>query len=152
MDTHISKLQEILDDPCWMDGRTALLDSEANAIKAGLAALRAQRASPAGSMTITEFRTKDILNWLDDKSRDHTILYNEMVFYRDAAALIRQLRVDVHALPARWYCVSAALGTVTLCKDEADARQQAEASDLAWPVGAPHYASQLLPLVAPPRP
>ncbi len=45
MDKHISKLQEILADPYWMDGRTDLLDSEADAIQAGLAALRAQWAA-----------------------------------------------------------------------------------------------------------
>ena len=41
-------------------------------------------------MTITESRTRDILNWLDDRARDHTILYQDMTMFRDAAELIRQ--------------------------------------------------------------
>ena len=94
MDKHISKLQEILADPHWMDGRTALLDSEADAIDAGLAALRAQRASPPGSMTITPSRARDILHWLDDRALDHTILYQDMTMFRDAAELIRQLQAE----------------------------------------------------------
>lgn len=43
-------------------------------------------------MKITEHRTKEILNWLDDKAADHTLLFEEMTLFRDAASLVRQLQ------------------------------------------------------------
>lgn len=43
-------------------------------------------------MEITDSRASDILRWLDDQAGDHTNLFEEMTFYRDAAALIRQLQ------------------------------------------------------------
>mgnify|MGYP007090083988 CR=1 FL=1 len=45
-------------------------------------------------MTITESRARDILNWLDDLASDHTTPFQDMVNFRDAAALIRQLRQE----------------------------------------------------------
>ena len=41
---------------------------------------------------ISESRTRELLQWLDDKAADHTLLFEEMTRYRDAAALIRQLQ------------------------------------------------------------
>ena len=41
-------------------------------------------------MKITEHRTKEILNWLDDKAADPALLFEKL--HRDAAALIRQLQ------------------------------------------------------------
>jgi hypothetical protein len=43
-------------------------------------------------MEITDSRARDILRWLDDQAGDHTNLFEQMTFYRDAAALIRQLQ------------------------------------------------------------
>ena len=43
-------------------------------------------------MQITEYRTKEILNWLDDKAIDHTLLFEEITLFRDAASLVRQLQ------------------------------------------------------------
>lgn len=43
-------------------------------------------------MKITDSRASDILRWLDDQAGDHTHLFEQMTLYRDAAALIRQLR------------------------------------------------------------
>lgn len=43
-------------------------------------------------MKITYSRARDILRWLDDQAGDHTHLFEQMTLYRDAAALIRQLR------------------------------------------------------------
>jgi hypothetical protein len=43
---------------------------------------------------------------------------------------------------ARWYCVSRD-GVATLCADEADARAEAQQSDLTWSTGVPHLAVQL---------
>ena len=48
-------------------------------------------------MKITEYRTKEILNWLDDKAADHALMFEEMAMFRDAAALIRQLQADEQA-------------------------------------------------------
>lgn len=45
-------------------------------------------------MKITEPRTKGILNWLDGMTADHTLLFEEMTLFRDAASLIRQLQVE----------------------------------------------------------
>ncbi len=43
-------------------------------------------------MKITDDRARDLLCWLDDQAGDHTNLFEQMTFYRDAAALIRQLQ------------------------------------------------------------
>lgn len=43
-------------------------------------------------MKITDSRARDVLRWLDDQAGDHTNMFEQMTFYRDAAALIRQLR------------------------------------------------------------
>ena len=51
-------------------------------------------------MTITDSRARDILHWLDDMAGDHTLLFDEMARYRDAAALIRQLHA---AEQAAWH-------------------------------------------------
>lgn len=51
-------------------------------------------------MKITESRANDILHWLDDMAGDHVLLFDEMTRYRDAAALIRQLR---DAEQAAWH-------------------------------------------------
>lgn len=51
-------------------------------------------------MKITEHRTKEILNWLDDKAADHALMFEEMAMFRDAAALIRQLQA---AEQAAWH-------------------------------------------------
>lgn len=48
-------------------------------------------------MKITEHRTKEILNWLDDKAADHALLFEEMTLFRDAASLVRQLQADEQA-------------------------------------------------------
>lgn len=45
-------------------------------------------------MKITEYRAYEILCWLDDQAGDHTNMFEQMTLYRDAAALIRQLRDD----------------------------------------------------------
>lgn len=41
---------------------------------------------------ISESRTRELLQWLDDQAGDHTHLFEQMARYRDAAALIRQLQ------------------------------------------------------------
>lgn len=46
---------------------------------------------------ISESRTRELLQWLDDQAGDHTHLFEEMTRYRDAAALIRQLRAAEQA-------------------------------------------------------
>ena len=46
-------------------------------------------------MKITEHRMKEILNWLDDKTADHALMFEEMAMHRDAAALIRQLQAEL---------------------------------------------------------
>ena len=40
---------------------------------------------------ISESRSRELLQWLDDQAGDHTHLFEQMTRYRDAAALIRQL-------------------------------------------------------------
>lgn len=51
-------------------------------------------------MKITEHRTKEILNWLDDHAADHALMFEEMAMFRDAAALIRQQQA---AEQAAWH-------------------------------------------------
>lgn len=51
-------------------------------------------------MKITDDRARDLLRWLDDMAGDHTLLFDEMARYRDAAALIRQLQA---AEQAAWH-------------------------------------------------
>ena len=51
-------------------------------------------------MKITDDRARDLLRWLDDMAGDHTMLFDEMARYRDAAALIRQLQA---AEQAAWH-------------------------------------------------
>ena len=51
-------------------------------------------------MTITEFRTRDLLHWLDDMCADPLAPFQTMANYRDAAALIRQLQA---AEQAAWH-------------------------------------------------
>lgn len=51
-------------------------------------------------MKITDDRAYGILCWLDDQAGDHTHLFEQMTRYRDAAALIRQLR---DAEQAAWH-------------------------------------------------
>ena len=41
---------------------------------------------------ISESRTRELLQWLDDQAGDHTNLFEQVTRYRDAAALIRQLQ------------------------------------------------------------
>lgn len=48
-------------------------------------------------MKITDDRARDLLCWLDDMAGDHTLPFDEMARYRDAAALIRQLQADEQA-------------------------------------------------------
>lgn len=43
---------------------------------------------------ISESRTRELLQWLDDQAGDHTHLFEQMARYRDAAALIRQLQAE----------------------------------------------------------
>ena len=49
---------------------------------------------------ISESRTRELLQWLDDQAGDHTNLYEQMTRYRDAAALIRQIQA---AEQAAWH-------------------------------------------------
>lgn len=49
---------------------------------------------------ISESRTRELLQWLDDQAGDHTHLFEQMARYRDAAALIRQLQA---AEQAAWH-------------------------------------------------
>lgn len=46
---------------------------------------------------ISESRTRELLQWLDDQAGDHTHLFEQMARYRDAAALIRQLQAAEQA-------------------------------------------------------
>ena len=39
---------------------------------------------------ISESRTRELLQWLDDQAGDHTNLFEQMARYRDAAALPRR--------------------------------------------------------------
>lgn len=48
-------------------------------------------------MNITESRTRELLQWLDDRAGDHALAYADIARYRDAAALIRQLQADEQA-------------------------------------------------------
>lgn len=43
---------------------------------------------------ISESRTRELLQWLDDQAGDHTHLFEQMTRYRDAAVLIRQLQAS----------------------------------------------------------
>lgn len=51
-------------------------------------------------MKITESRTRELLQWLDDRAGDHSLAYADIARYRDAAAVIRQQQA---AEQAAWH-------------------------------------------------
>ena len=65
---------------------------------------------------ISESRTRELLQWLDDQAGDHTNLFEQMTRYRDAAALIRQLQA---AEQSAWHAGLDAGRKQGRCKDHA---------------------------------
>lgn len=47
----------------------------------------------------------------------------------------------------RWYCVDRN-GIATLCKDEADAREEAADNAIAWPHNMPYVVARMVPSAA----